>query len=87
MKLVKDRYRITYMWNLKSDTNEFIYKMEIESQTQKTNMVTKGDSGSWGEINQKFGVNMYRLLHIKQADNEDLLYSTGELYSISCNNL
>ena len=25
------------MWNLKYDTNEFIYKTEIDSQTQKTN--------------------------------------------------
>ena len=30
----------TYMWNLKSDTNELNYKTEIDSQTQKTN--------SWG---------------------------------------
>ena len=26
-------YDITYMWNLKYDTNELIYKIEIESQT------------------------------------------------------
>ena len=26
-------YDITYMWNLKNVTNEFIYKSEIESQT------------------------------------------------------
>ena len=26
-------YVITYMWNLKNVTNEFIYKSEIESQT------------------------------------------------------
>ena len=24
------------MWNLKNDTNELIYKTEIDSQTQKT---------------------------------------------------
>ena len=24
------------MWNLKCDTNEFIYKIEIDSQTQNT---------------------------------------------------
>ena len=35
---------ITYMWNLKFDTNELIYKTERDSQTQKTNMVTKADS-------------------------------------------
>ena len=26
-------YNITYMWNLKYDTNEFIYKTETDSQT------------------------------------------------------
>ena len=26
-------YDITYMWNLKYDTNELIYKTETESQT------------------------------------------------------
>ena len=29
----KDKYHITYMWNLKNDTNEFIYKTETDSQT------------------------------------------------------
>ena len=28
-------YDVTYMWNVKYDTNEFIH--EIETQTQKTN--------------------------------------------------
>ena len=26
-------YDIAYMWNLKKDTNKFIYKIEIDSQT------------------------------------------------------
>ena len=29
----------------KNDTNELIYKTEIDSQTQKTNMFTKGEKG------------------------------------------
>ena len=29
---------ITYMRNLKYDTNEVVYKTEIDSQTQKTNL-------------------------------------------------
>ena len=35
----KDKYHyvITYMWNLKTNTNESIYKTETDSQTQKTN--------------------------------------------------
>ena len=30
-------YGITYMWNLKNNTNEFIYKIETDLQTSKTN--------------------------------------------------
>ena len=29
----KDKYYISYMWNLKNNTNEFIYKTETDSQT------------------------------------------------------
>ena len=29
----KDKYYITYMWNLKNNTNELIYKTETDSQT------------------------------------------------------
>ena len=31
-------YDITYMWNLKYDANELIYKTETDSQVQKTNL-------------------------------------------------
>ena len=44
-------YDITYMWNLKikNDTNELIYKTEINPQTQKTNLLLpKGKSGGEG---------------------------------------
>ena len=29
---------ITYMWNLKNNTNEWIYRTETDSQAQKTNL-------------------------------------------------
>ena len=29
----KDKYHITYKWNLKYDTSEIIYKTEIDPQT------------------------------------------------------
>ena len=72
----KDKYHITYMWNLKrKDTNELIYKTEIDSQTQKTSLcLPKGKAGVG--INQEAGINIYTLLSIKQITNEDLLYST-----------
>ena len=31
-------YDITYMWNLQYDTDELIYKAEIDSQTQGTDL-------------------------------------------------
>lgn len=34
-------YNITYVWNLKNGTNEFIFKTEVESQMQKKVIVTK----------------------------------------------
>ena len=45
----KDKYYITFMWNLKNNTNESIYKTEADSQTQKTNLwLPKGKGGGEG---------------------------------------
>ena len=38
-------YDITYMWNLKYDTNELIYKTEIDSDIENKLMVAKGEMG------------------------------------------
>ena len=44
----EDKYHdIAYMWNLKNGTNELIYKTEIGSQMQKTNLWLPG--GKWRE--------------------------------------
>ena len=44
-------YDITYMRNLKYDTDEFTYKTETDSQTLKTKLwLLKGEDGR-GEIN------------------------------------
>ena len=40
-------------------------------------MVTKGERREWEGINKKFEINTYTLLYIKQINNKDLLYSTG----------
>ena len=40
-------YDTTYTWNLKRDTNEFIYKAETDSQTQKTHL--RLPKGRWGK--------------------------------------
>ena len=65
------------MWNLKYDTNEIIYETEIDSQTQKTNLQLPKGKGGGERINQEFGINRYTLLYIKQINNKDLLYNTG----------
>ena len=44
-------YDTIYMCNLKNDTNELIDNIEIDSQTQKTNLwfpKEKGSSQGWG---------------------------------------
>ena len=58
----------------KNDTNELIYKAEIDSQIQKTN--SQLPKGREVGMNQEFGINRYTLLYVKQITNMDLLYST-----------
>ena len=45
------------MWNLKDDTNELIYKIETDLQTQKKNK-THGyqKRKEWGKRNQESGI-------------------------------
>ena len=59
-------YDITYMWNLKkNDTNELIYKTEIDSpDIENKLMVTKGER-RWRGISSEFGINRHTLLYIK----------------------
>ena len=38
----KNKYYITYIWNLKSDTNELICKIELDSQTQIMSLLQRG---------------------------------------------
>ena len=42
----KQIYNNTYIWNLKNDTNELIYKIETDSQTLRINLwLLKGKGG------------------------------------------
>ena len=50
---------IIYMWNLKNDTNELIYKTETHSQ-KKTN--TEDVEG--GGTIKEFGINRYIVLYV-----------------------
>ena len=40
---------LNYVWNLKSSTNELIYKTETNSQTKKTNFWYKIGKGRKGK--------------------------------------
>ena len=52
-RVIQIPYDITYIWNLKNDTNKLICKTEIDSQIQKANIrLPKGiEGGRSGEIN------------------------------------
>ena len=70
-------YHITYMWNLKYDPNELIYKTETESQTEKTYLWLPKEEGSGGRMDWEFGISRCKLLYIQWMKNMVLLYSTG----------
>ena len=72
-------HEITYMWNLKYDTNEVIYKTKTDSKTLKTNLwLPKGKGGG---IRQKFVISRYQLLYMKWI-NKVLLHSRGTVFNI-----
>ena len=52
-------YDITYVWNLKNNTNESVYKTETEWQAEKTNLWLPKGKGEGG-------INIYTLLYIKR---------------------
>ena len=64
------------MWSQKYDTNELIYKTEIDSQTWRANLwLPKGIRA--GGIDWEFGIDMCTLLYIKQISVRNLLCSAG----------
>ena len=69
-------YDVTYIWNLKHGTDESIYKTEIDSQTQRTDLwLPRGRTGGRG-IDWEFGVGRCKLLYIGWINNKVLLQST-----------
>ena len=65
------------MWNPKQGTSELLYEAETDSQTQKTNIVTRVFGGG---INQEFEIHKSKLLPItiEQTNYKILLYNTGK---------
>ena len=68
-------YDITYMWNLKYDTNELMYKTETNSQTENRLVAAKGERDGGG-MNWEFGISRCKLLYREWINNK-ALYSTG----------
>ena len=64
------------MWNLNYGTNKPIYKTETDSQTGRTDLVSKGKWGDRG-MDREFAVGRCKLLHLEWINNKVLLYSTG----------
>ena len=58
-------YDITYMWDIKYDKNELIYKRETDSETQKTDLWSLKGKGDGVGINQQLEISRYKLLYIK----------------------
>ena len=72
---------IAYMWNPKSDRNELIYKIEIDSQMKKTNLQLPKRRGDGGEINQEYKINIHTPLYIKQSTKIDYI-AQGTMFNI-----
>ena len=54
------------MWNfLKNGTNELVYKTEIESWIQQTNLQLLPVGKGWEGVNWEIGVDIYTPLYIK----------------------
>ena len=71
------------MWNLKYNTNEFIYKTETDSQTQKTNLqLPKGRK----QGRDKLGIWDYQIHTTYVIDTQQgFTVQHWDLYSISSN--
>ena len=79
----KNQYRIlTHICGTqKNGTDEPVFRAEIETQMQRTNVWTprgeSGRGGGGGLMNWEIGIDIYTLLFTKQITNKDLLYRKG----------
>ena len=74
------------MWNLKYDRNKLIYKMETDSQTQRTNMVTTG-KGKQGRDKLGVGDKHIQTAMHKIDKKQEFTIQHREWHLISSNNL
>ena len=57
-------YDITYMWNLKNNTNDYICKTNRLTDKENKPVVSKGESEMWRE-KLGYGIERYKLVRIK----------------------
>ena len=64
----------------KNGTDEPVFRAEVKTQMQRTNVWTPrgesggGGGGGGGGMNWEIGINIYTLICIKQKTNKNLLY-------------
>ena len=68
-------YDITYVWNLKYDTNELIYKRETDSQ--RIGLRLPRGRGGGGRRDWEFGGSRCKLLYTGWINNKVPQYNTG----------
>ena len=74
----KEKYCMTSLiYGILNDTNEFTYKVETHSQTEKKL------TAAWDRIVTEFGMDMYTLLCLKWITNNDLLIAHGTGFNVT----
>ena len=73
---------ITYMWNLKYDTNEPIYETETNSQTSTTDLWLSRGREDGGGMDWEFGISRGKLLYIGWRNNKAYCIAQGTIFHI-----
>ena len=71
----KDKYYITYLWNLKNTTN-FLFTNRKRLTDIDDHYQRRREEG----IHQKYGINRCTPSYIKQINNNDLVHSTRNYF-------
>ena len=76
-------YDTTYIWTLKSNINESMYKTETDSQTKTNVWLPKGREGAReGQILKEYEINEGWLLYIKEISNRTYCIAPGIIPNI-----
>ena len=72
---------ITYMWNLKYDTNECIYENKQTHRHREHIVVVKGECNG-EEMEWEYGFSRCKLLYVEWINNKVLLYGTRNIFNL-----